>query len=271
MNIKHIFLTIFLFSNPTTTDAMPLRYTIPAQPNAFYSIVPIESLLSIKPSSALGDFGIITSLVVRPETDQRVLMDAMTLTHSSIVGDKHEDAQVDVVTLMRSDVSNAIGGAHIPGDNIHVAGLSLAKNNLHDGDLLVISDKGTREIKSILLKTAVPHYACWKLRARCGAIAFDFINAEGEFENGVQNNSGIIHGLHDRLRGVRLGVLLGGAVTYGDVVSICKEQSAKESLLSRYNLIERYARLREEGQVIGEQVERQETKKRELRSRRRNG
>ena len=72
-----------------------------------------------------------------------------------------------------------------------------------------------------------------------------------------------------RLWAKRLGVLLEGTVQLGDVVRICRVPSDKETLLSLYNLKERYARLREEGKIIGEKVERQENKKRELRRRHR--
>jgi hypothetical protein len=223
-----------------------------------------EQLCSIKKDDSLSLQGTITALVIRPQEHYRTLVDSIEITKEGIKGDKHAIAQphnvLDVISLMRSDVSEALGGAHVAGDNIHVQGMSLSKKNIKTGDIIVIQNKDA--IKAILLKTHMPHYACWKLAARCGKTAFNFINAEGEYKDGMQS----IHGANDRLRGVILAVLQAHeSVTIGDFVNIATPEQ-KEKILADKQLKQSYDNLLAMSKEIGKKMQKQEKAKRALRN-----
>lgn len=212
------------------------RFNVPAvAADKPTQVVSKETLLSgILSENELGNQGVITDLVVRPEKNVREVVSEAKLTLSNVEGDRgsKEDQEINAVTLMRSDVSRTIGGAHIPGDNIHVEGLHIGEDHLQAGDLVVISNEN---IKSVLLKTHMPHYACWKFESRCGGIAYDFVNSEGDYENGIFKNPGTqegwIHGLQHRLRGIRLVVLKEGTVVRGDQVTIVRAQDFEDFLI----------------------------------------
>ena len=160
---------------------------------------------------------------------------------------------------MRADVSRALGGYHIPGDNIHVEGLRFGKKYLEAGDLVVIKSPSD-EIKSVLLKTLIPHYACWKLQARCGSYAHDFLNAEGEYEQGIIHDGNTVNGLQDRLRGIRLVVLKAGEVALGDHVSIARG-TEKQDLMAQFHLAQVAAAWVEKSEVLAEKLEKEEAAK----------
>ena len=250
-----------------------ITFTIPAIANKVYKQVTKTDLLNIKPESQLGPIGIITALIVRPEKDKRTILPSLQLMPQGyIYGDKQQekkddpDRQYGAVSLMRSDVSHALGGSFIPGDNIHVEGLHIGKDHLADGDLIIISDPETLNIKSILLKTYVAHYACWKLLARCGQDAFNFLNAEGEYENGNnKEKEEFVHGLHHRLRGIMLVILKGGEIALNDLVTIA-HGTEKDTLLAQLNLTSAAAQWLEKSVKPAEEYENQEKAKRELRN-----
>ena len=215
-------------------------YTIPAVANRVLRHITREELFAIKPEHLLSDEGVIEGLIIRPEKNQRRKVTSCQILRNYIVGDKNqsqeEDQEFGAVTLMRADVSHALGGMHFPGDNIHVRGLRMGKNYLNTGDLITIID--TRNIvKVILLKTYIPHSACWKLLSRCGQEAFDFLNSEGAYELGVNTSQGLLDGVQQRLRGIRLAVLKEGTIAIGDKVLIERAQ-AKEKRLHENNLIQ---------------------------------
>ena len=257
-------------------EELPLQnitFTIPAIANKVYRQVSKEQLLTIKPEDKLDHLGTITSLIVRPEKNKRILMSSLLLMRQGyIYGDKQEekkddpDKQCGAVSLMRSDVSFALGGSCIPGDNIHVDGLHIGKDYLAEGDLIIISNPATLNIKSILLKTYVAHYACWKLLARCGQDAFNFLNAEGEYENGNnKEKKEFVHGLHHRLRGIMLIILKGGEIALHDLVTIASG-TEKDTLLAQLNLKIAAEQWLEKSIKPAEQYENQEKAKRELRN-----
>lgn len=238
-------------------------YTIPAVANKVLQEVSREQLMTIKSEKELGDHGIITSLVIRPDKNQRQVVPSVQLTREYIIGDKNKDLEKDrefgAVTMMRADVSRALGGYHIPGDNIHVEGLRFGKKYLDTGDLVVIKSP-QEEIKSILLKTLIPHYACWKLQARCGSRAHDFLNAEGEYEQGVARDGNPVNGLEDRLRGIRLVVLKGGEITPGDHVFIARA-AEKDALIAQFHLEQVSAAWVEKSKALAEKLEKEEAAK----------
>ncbi|MFZ5954228.1 MAG: hypothetical protein ACOYT8_03990 [Candidatus Dependentiae bacterium] len=239
-------------------------YYVPAVAQKELTHITEEQLSAILPDDQLSSQGVITSLVVRPQEHYRTLVNELVITPEGIEGDKHVNSKphyaLDVVTLMRSDVSDALGGAHVPGDNIHVKGMKLSKKNIKAGDLVIVKNQST--IKAVLLKTHIPHYACWKLTARCGKTAFDFLNAEGNFLNGY----GSIHGLRDRLRGIRLSVLKSDEpVRIGDLVAIATKEQ-KDLILADSQIHGEYQKLLSMSIEVGNTLKKQEKAKRALRN-----
>ncbi len=206
-------------------------YDVPAIANKVFRVTPTEQLLAIKTENELTDEGIIANLIIRPDVSKRKAVDSLELTCFGAKGDKNcikenaNEMQLGAIALMRSDVSEALGGAHIPGDTIHIEGLRVGKKYISPGDIIVIRRRGT--VKSILLKTYIPHHACWKLKARCGQEAFDFLNCGGAYENGYQSDRGLIHGENDHLRGLILAVLKEGEVNTGDSAVIERAEKKK--------------------------------------------
>ncbi|CAN5148114.1 hypothetical protein BH09DEP1_BH09DEP1_6510 [soil metagenome] len=152
-------------------------YEVPAVANKIFRNTTEQELLTIAPDHLLKDEGVIEALAVRPEQNKRLCMNSMEILQTYIYGDKNRDVtelqDLAVVTMMRADVSQAIGGCHLPGDNIHVRGLRMGKQYLEVGDIITIID-AQQMVKAILLKTHIPHQACWKFLSRCGQLPFDF-------------------------------------------------------------------------------------------------
>jgi hypothetical protein len=235
--MKKIFLMLMLIGNSFFIRAMnkderEAVYDVPAKANQVLHEVPKEQMLSIKCEDELSDQGIINDLVIRPQVEKRKVVESLKLTVLGAEGDKNysreNDRELTAVTLMRTDVSAALGGAYVPGDTIHVTGLRMGKKYISPGDIFVIA-KG-QEIKSILLKTYASHYACWKLKARCGQIAFDFLNSGGDYEDGCNTPRGIINGINDCLRGHTLVVLKEGEVAKGDTIFIERAEHKEKRL-----------------------------------------
>ena len=272
MNSKMLLILVPNFLLGMQLNQINTPFEVPAKANHFFSQVTAHHLIStILPEQELSNQGIITSLVIRPKENQRMLLPSLHLTRTAIEGDKNNDIpsnkELSAVMLMRDDVSQALGGKYIPGDNIHVSRLHLGKEHLKDGDLLVIQDSA-QQIESILLKTYIPHYACWKLLSRCGQTAHDFINSEAEFENGVYKNealkTGYIHGTQHRLRGVCLTALKGGIIETGNTVTIMSGKQ-KDELLAKYSLVQDYNHWLEASKEPGAKYERSQKLKAEMR------
>lgn len=237
----------------STRDSMPPQssvYHVPAIANKVFKEVKAEQLTAIKSEDELSDTGIIEALVIRPKKDYRLLVASATLTPEYIEGDKNKELESEkefgAVTIMRADVSEALGGFHIPGDNIHVRGLRLGQKYLQPGDLIVIKTP-QQEITSVLIQTFIPHYACWKLQARCGARAFEFL-----------------HNKHnERLRGIRPVVLKGGRVSVGDQITIMRGNE-KNALMVKCSLA-LATMLLQKSIPLAEKLEQEEAAKREYR------
>ncbi|BDC35263.1 hypothetical protein Noda2021_12210 [Candidatus Dependentiae bacterium Noda2021] len=249
------------------------NFYVPAKAQQIFTTITPEQLAQILPKSQLSNKGIITSLVVRPEPNTRKIVDTMHILDDGIEADKKDSLiSYTPVTLMRSDVSSALGGAQIPGDNIHVAGLDIGQKSLNSGDLIVVTENDSIlensniTPKAILLKTDIPHHACWKIESRCGKTALSFLNAESVYENGHKTiNGDIIHGLQDRLRGLKLFVLKAGIIKTGDVVTIVKDEEKVALLNSIPELKKQYGECLENTRLIAGKIEQQELVKRNLR------
>lgn len=232
-------------------------YEIPAVPNKTVRDTTHQELLAIAPDHLLKDEGIIEALVIRPDKDKRAYRYLCEITSTHIIGDKNEKTteyqDLAVVTMMRADVAQEIGGYHLPGDNIHVRGMRMGKKYLEVGDILTIID-AQNIVKAILLKTYIPHQACWKFQARCGKLAFDFCNNEDAYENGLEAPRGKLDGVEQRLRGIRLAVLKGGLVSIGERVIIERGQD-KQKRLAEFNLAQRLHELVEKSKEPGLKLE----------------
>lgn len=217
------------------------KYHVPAIVNKSLRETTQQELLTIIPEHLLKDEGVVEALIIRTEKDYRVPLSLVEVTQTHLYGDKN--AQVDeyqdlaAVTMMRADVSQAMGGYHLPGDNIHVSGLRMGKKYLEVGDILTVMD-AQHMVKAIFLKTYIPHQACWKFQARCGKIAFDFCNNEDAYENGLEGPQGKLDGVEQRARGIRLAVLKAGLISVGNRV-IIERGEAKNIRLAEFNLTQK--------------------------------
>jgi hypothetical protein len=237
-----------------------------------------RDLVSIQPESQLKQTGTIVGLVIRPDKGLREYVKKVRVGHSHIEGDENQFStevtqELEAVSLIRADVSHAMGGFHVTGDNIHVDGIKLGKDTFRSGDLLYVIDSSTRKIKVVLLRTDVPHYACYKFIQRCGQIAHDFVNAEGVYEQGFQKSnetdpatSELIHGTQHNLRGVKLAVLKSGTIALGDQVSIVKGKQVL-SYLRKHRLESEYVRLLEMSNAYGTKLKQEQLAKQTIRKR----
>lgn len=232
-------------------------YHVPAIANKTIKETTKEELLTIAPDHLLQDEGRIEAIVIRPEKEKRCCMGICEITPTHIYGDKNEyENEVQdlaVVTMMRADVSHAVGGCYLPGDNLHVRGMRMGKKYLEAGDIITIID-AQHIVKAILLKTHMPHQACWKFQARCGKHAFNFCNNEDVYENGLEGPNGTLNGVEQRARGIRLAALKAGLVSIGDRVLIERGQ-AKEKRLAEFNLAQKAAELVEKSKEPGMKCE----------------
>lgn len=172
--------------------------------------------------------------------------ESLKLTYDGVKGDEGFS-----VTLMRADVSAALGGAVVPGDHIHVTGIDLGMRSLKAGDLIVIKDPKNATLKAVLLKTYIEHLADNEIVDLCGQRAFDVLNAEGEYSCGLDYKANPVHGTRDRLRGVKLAVLKDGEVAVGDRVAICPIPGS-EIILQKHGLNSWYKELLEKSRPVGE-------------------
>ncbi len=156
--------------------------------------------------------GLIEMLVLRPEVDERLVVDrAEFVVGAGIVGDNHvargnprtDDGKADPeaqVTIMNSRVLNLIASGDrerwpLAGDQILVD-MDLSRGNLPSGSRLSL---GT----AVLEVSAKPHTGCAKFAQRFGLDAAKWINSDGEL----------------RLRGINAMVVAPGTCSVGDVIT----------------------------------------------------
>lgn len=221
------------------------RYHAPALANKVLRETTEQDLLKMSPEHLLKDEGVIEALVIRPEKDWRVPMSMVEVTPTHILGDKNAECtelqDLAAVTMTRADVSQAMGGCYLSGDNIHVRGMRMGKQALDVGDILTVID-AQNKVKAIFLKTHIPHQACWKFQSRCGKLAFDFCNNEDAYENGLEAPQGKLNGVEQRARGIRLAVLKAGLLSVGNRV-IIERSDAKAKRLAEFDLAQKAAEL----------------------------
>ncbi len=156
--------------------------------------------------------GLVEMLVVRPDVDERTVLDAAEfVVGAGLVGDNyvargnqrtedgkaHPEAQV---TIMNSRVLNLIADGDrerwpLAGDQVLVD-MDLSLSNLPPGTRLAL---GT----AVLEVSAKPHTGCAKFAQRFGLDAAKWINSDAEL----------------RLRGINAMVVESGTCSVGDVVT----------------------------------------------------
>lgn len=238
-------------------DAFQPIWHAPASGSA---MVPVRAdmLAAVVPARQCGMEGIIKTLIGRPFSGRRTKEKMLRLTKFGVEGDRRKfraagNSQLQAVSLMRSDVSDALGGAPVPGDDIHVSGLDIGDKSLACGGLIVIKDAEGRAIKAVLLKTAIEYYANERIVKRCGQLAADFLHAEGPYAGSEDYSVTPVHGVRDRLRGLKLAVLLEGEVAVGDRVYICNNDDA-DYVLKEYKLKKEYQWLVERSAGVAELI-----------------
>jgi hypothetical protein len=176
-----------------------------------------DELKQILPRAECKMNGKISSLFVRvlPEWHERT--NELIVSFEGVERDFEQRnspglCTLQAVRMIRADVSDALGGPHLTGDNIHVDGIDLSEAALPDGTAVVIRDGVTRHERVVLLKTFLPYCVDYKLMNRCGPCAYNFLNDSGSYAGGTAKS--------DRLRGVILAVLKEGRIRVGDVVEI---------------------------------------------------
>lgn len=238
--MKRILIILLLYGSTLLTMEKPSdghAYTVPFVDKQIFHDTTEQALKRILPDQLLQDQGWIEALIVRPDKNMRTYTQSCEITKTHIIGDKNEKItehqEFAVVTMMRADVSQAIGGFHLPGDNIHVRGMHMGKKDLDIGDIITILDGNL--VMAILILTYMPHQACLKFLSRCGKKAFDLCNNEDAYENGMEVANGKLDGVEQRLRGLRLAVLKAGKVAVGNKVIIERGEN-KEKRLAQFNL-----------------------------------
>jgi len=200
----------------------------------------------ILPAEQCGTEGTVETLVMLRPDGWISKEKSLQLTYDGV-----KDDEGFSVTLMRADVSAALGGAVVPADHIHVTGIDLGMRSLKAGDLIVIKDPKNATLKAVLLKTYIEHLADNEIVDLCGQRAFDVLNAEGEYSRGLDYKSNPVHGIRDRLRGVKLAVLKEGEVAVGDRVAICPILGS-EIILQQHGLNSWYQELLANSKPVGE-------------------
>ena len=159
------------------------------------------------------DRGTLELIVVRPQTDGRLVLETCELSpQQGVHGDdwasrahvQLPDSGLDLkaqVTLTNARAIALLAQTQdrraLAGDQLYVD-LDLGEDNLQPGQRLAI---GT----AVLEVTDKPHRGCAKFAGRFGAEALKFVNSEA--------------GRHLHLRGIYAVVVQAGTVRVGDVVS----------------------------------------------------
>ena len=160
--------------------------------------------------SAPRDQGRLEMIVVRPATDERLVLDSCRLTREcGCEGDDWRQNYLDAggtpdpqtqLTLMNARCAELISGGRerwpLAGDQLFVD-LDLSDANLAVGQRLAIGD-------AVVEITAEPHTGCSKFAARFGVDALKFVNM-GE-------------GAQLKLRGIYAMVVTEGEVHQGDLI-----------------------------------------------------
>ncbi len=268
-------LSALLLISPSLMIAMassPLHtYTVPGEKGSPGIKVTAEQLRAIKSEKQLQSYGTLKSIVVRPEANKRTMVPSALITKQGLVGDKgprpdFKYPHLVAIALMRSDVSDVLGGAHILGDNLHVDGISLSTETLHPGDVIIITEPDNKQkIKVSGLMTETPHTACARLEARVGTTAFRFINGIGEFEEAknmlTAQDGQPLNGPQQRLRGVFLTVLEEGIPSVNDLVFILTGQQ-KDEYIAKLGMSEFCKKALEESIIAKESLRVKEEMKR---------
>lgn len=267
--MKRILIILFFYLPVVAMEKPSIGhvYHVPAEVNKTFHDTTEQDLQKILPDHLLQDEGWIEAIIVRPEKEMRAYQNMCEITETHIIGDKNakvtEDKDLATVTIIRADVSQAIGGFHVPGDNIHVRGMRMGKQYLEDGDIIVIeNDQDGEEI--ILGKTKVPHQACVKFMYRSGKKALEACNNEGDYENGFEGIYGKLNGVEQRLRGLRLAVLKRGKARVGSRVFI-ERGEAKERRLAKYGLTQKAIEMLQKSIEPGAKYELQDARSAQVR------
>ena len=152
------------------------------------------------------DVGVVEMIVIRPETNQRTVLERCEVSLSEgVQGDNWKRqiaADPDVqVTLMNARCISLLAGSRerwpLAGDQLYLD-FDLSEEHLPVGSQLRI---GT----AILKLTAEPHLGCRKFTERFGLSATQFVNSPD--------------GRALRLRGANARVVVAGRIQQGDAVS----------------------------------------------------
>jgi len=154
------------------------------------------------------DKGTLSYIVVRPERDERVVLQACEMsTDQGVLGDMwprkgtpHIDAQVMLMNARAIELlARTPDRWALAGDQLYVD-LDLSEDNLPAGQRLALG--------SVILEvTSKPHKGCAKFARRFGEEALEFVNSPQGWQ------------LH--LRGICARVVQAGAAKVGDCVVKC--------------------------------------------------
>ncbi len=164
--------------------------------------------------NAPRDKGRVKLIVVRPQTNQRTMLEQVLFSREAgVTGDnwqqhcwkKCDDGKADPsvqVAIMNARMIEVLAGHKnnwpLAGDQLFVD-FDLGINNLSPGDQLQVGG-------AVLEITAEPHRGCGKFKKRFGETALQYVNsAQGDAH---------------RLRGIYATIISNGDVSIGD--TICK-------------------------------------------------
>lgn len=166
----------------------------------------LERLWSDAPPPPAGR-GTVELVVLRTgggnhDTPDRAELDPV----KGLVGDRWADKERDTfgeqITMINATVAKLLGGPdkplHLSGDNL-VVDLDISVDAFPVGARVKLGE-------ALLEVTPEPHTGCKTFRERFGADALRWVNYKPN--------------RHNRLRGVHLRVLEGGAVAPGDVIEV---------------------------------------------------
>jgi MOSC domain-containing protein YiiM len=152
--------------------------------------------------------GLLKAIVIRPETDARILLDTAQLSpNGGVHGDRWaktkgaEPPDVNAqITLINTRSITLIAQSEdrwaLAGDNLYVD-FDIGEENLQPGDQLSIGS-------ALLVVTSQPHNGCDKFAQRYGRAAMRFVNTPA--------------GRHLHLRGIYAKVVQAGSIQVGDSV-----------------------------------------------------
>ncbi len=150
--------------------------------------------------------GQVTRVVVRPATNERVLLQTVRVTpEDGLTGDRWGTGKrnpENQITLMMEQVVSLVATPSSPpelaGDNLYVT-IDLAEDCLPAGTRLQIGS-------ALVEVTPLPHYGCKKFSARFGSEALKWINSRD--------------GKRQRLRGLHVQVIEAGDIAVGSDILV---------------------------------------------------